>query len=334
MMPGHLASFAVWRRRLDHALTWVLAVGLVLGALFVLQFRRQTVSYLTHWKGSPTHTVPYVAYSRSDPPEFHLAAVGDVGDSGARINATGAAVARAGRSTPFDALLVLGDNSYPVGDPAKLPSTVFEPFAATLRSGADLLAILGNHDVKQGNAAAQVRALHMPGRWWAKRFGDVLIVGLDSNEPDNPQQRSFLERTLRTTTAAWRIVALHHPPYSAGYQGSSRHVRDVFSPIFERYGVQLVLSGHDHDYQRSKPIDGVTYVVSGAAAGTRRTGEGDFTAASFSWHHFVDVAVFPDRLVLRAVNQDLRVADQDVIRLDRVPAAAPARAMAASGVAP
>ena len=83
-------------------------------------------------------------------------------------------------------------------------------------------------------------------------------------------------------------------------------MRDAFAPLFERYGVQLVLSGHDHDYQRSEPINGVTYVVSGAAAGTRRTGEADFTAVSFSWHHFVDIDVFADRLVLRAVNQDER----------------------------
>ena len=84
-------------------------------------------------------------------------------------------------------------------------------------------------------------------------------------------------------------------------------------PLFERYGVQLVLSGHDHDYQRSKPINGVTYVVSGGAAGTRRTGSDSFTEVSFSWHHFVDLNVFHDRIVLRAVNQDLRVADEATI---------------------
>jgi hypothetical protein len=61
------------------------------------------------------------------------------------------------------------------------------------------------------------------------------------------------------------------------------------------------------------PINGVTYVVTGGAAGTRRTGEADFTAVSFSWHHFVELAVFPDRIVIRAVNQDGRVADQAII---------------------
>jgi 3',5'-cyclic AMP phosphodiesterase CpdA len=106
---------------------------------------------------------------------------------------------------------------------------------------------------------------------------------------------------------------VHHPPFSAGYQGSNGDVRRAFVPLFERYGVQLVLSGHDHDYQRSQPVNGVTYVVTGGAAETRRTGEDDFTAVSFSWHHFVELGVFPDRLELRAVNQDLRVADDAVL---------------------
>jgi len=74
--------------------------------------------------------------------------------------------------------------------------------------------------------------------------------------------------------------------------------------------VQLVLSGHEHDYERSRPINGVTYVVSGAGSETRRTGREDFTAAAWSWHHFLDISVYPDRLVVRAVNQDVRVFDE------------------------
>lgn len=288
-----------------------LAIAVVVAVLAVvgLQYRRQIVSYLTHWKGSPTHTVAYVPHD--PPPDVHLAVVGDIGDSGSRLESTGRAIGRIGAETPYDALLLLGDNVYPSGDPAKLPGTVFEPFGAVLDQGAALLAILGNHDVKYYDRGdEQMRELGMPGRWWAQTIGDALIVGLDSNTPDDEDQIAFLERTLSLSDATWKIVALHHPPYSAGYQGSDEHVREVFSPIFERHGVQLVLSGHDHDYQRSEPIDGVTYVVTGGAAGTRRTGEASFTAASFSWHHFVDVAVFEDRLVFRAVNQDGRVADE------------------------
>jgi len=277
-------------------------------AVVLVQYRHQVYSYLTHWKGGPTHTEAYVPFPAGDPPDLHLAVAGDAGDSGDRLDATADAMARLDPADPFDALLLLGDNVYPDGDPAELDTTVFEPFSAVLDSGAELLAILGNHDADYGEA--QMEALGMPGRWWSVRRGDVLIVGLDSTRWDDPDQRAWLEDTLRHSTATWKIVAVHHPPYSAGYQGSSIEVRDTFVPLFEEYGVQLVLSGHDHDYQRSEEINGVTYVVTGAASGTRRTGEADFTEVSFSWHSYVEIGVYPDRLVGRVLNQDNRVADE------------------------
>jgi 3',5'-cyclic AMP phosphodiesterase CpdA len=242
---------------------------------------------------------------------YRLVVLGDVGEAGSRLTSTADAVAELSDGDPYEAMLLLGDNVYPSGDPARLDEVVFEPFAPVLDGDTSLLAILGNHDVADGHGDAQMRALGMPGRWWAETWNDdLLVVGLDSNDVDDPQQLAFLERTLATSSARWKIVALHHPPYSAGYQGSSTEAREAFSPLFERYGVQLVLSGHEHDYQRSVPIDGVVYVVSGGVARTRRTGEEDFTAVSFSWHHFLDIAVFEDRLLLRAVNQDRRVADE------------------------
>ena len=73
--------------------------------------------------------------------------------------------------------------------------------------------------------------------------------------------------------------------------------------------MQLVLAGHDHDYQRSQTIDGVTYVVSGGAAKTRSTSRADFTETAWSTYHFVDLAVWPDRLELRAIDQHGEVFD-------------------------
>jgi 3',5'-cyclic AMP phosphodiesterase CpdA len=291
----------------------LLTIIVVLVAVVGLRYHDQIIRYVTHLKGSPTQTVAWAPFPADDPPELHLAVAGDIGYSSSRLDATAAAIGELDMWQPIDALALLGDNVYPSGDPAMLPDTVFTPFAPLLDSGTTLLAVLGNHDVKDGHAAGQVAALGMPGRWWDRHDGDVLIIGLDSNLVDDSAQLAWLERTLAIATERWRIVMLHHPPYSAGYQGSDDDVRRAFVPLFERYGVQLVLSGHDHDYQRSVPINGVTYVVTGGAATTRRTGENDYTAVSFSWHHFVEVAVFPDRLALRAINQDLRVADEAVI---------------------
>jgi predicted phosphodiesterase len=292
------------------------AVTAVIVASVGLSYRRQIISYATHWKGSPKATTQYVPLPAEPEALLHVAVAGDVGDSGHRLDRTAAAVGEANKLSRYDALWLLGDNVYPSGDPAKLPETVFGPFGPVLNSGTELLAIVGNHDVKAGYGEAQMAALGMPGMWWSEEVNGVLLVGLDSNRPTNAEQLAWLEATLSASQAPWKIVALHHPPYSAGYQGSSIAVREAFSPLFERYGVQLVVSGHDHDYQRSKPQRGVTYVVTGAAAGTRRTGEASFTEVSFSWHHFTDITVFADRLVLRAVNQELRVADEVTIPVD------------------
>jgi 3',5'-cyclic AMP phosphodiesterase CpdA len=298
---------------------WRIAGLVVLGVVVVAiaatfaVFPRQTISRLTHWVGPPTEVSAYEPLQPA--PEWHLAVAGDVGDSGRRLDTTGATMARVDAMQPYDDLLLLGDNVYWTGDPANLPDTVFGPFGALLGRGVGLLAILGNHDVLDGHGDAQMAAMGMPGRYWSKTVDDLLLIGLDSNNLD-PEQVQWLERTLAGSDATWKLVALHHPPYSAGYQGSSTEVRALLEPIFIEHGVQLVLSGHDHDYQRSTVIDGVTYIVTGGGSGTRRTGRDPFTAQSFAWLHFVDIGVYPDRMVVRAIGSDreaTEVGDEVVI---------------------
>jgi predicted MPP superfamily phosphohydrolase len=288
------------------------AVVLAAAAALFLTHPRQTIAYLTHLKGPPRHTEPYTAFAGDDPPVLRVAVAGDVGDSGSSLDASADAMAGVGGTSGFDLLLLLGDNVYPSGDPSRLQDTVLTPFAAVLDAGADLHAIIGNHD--KDHADAQLAALGMPGRWWAVERDDVLLVGLDSTRRDDPEQLAWLEDVLGRTSATWRIVSLHHPPYSAGYQGSDTECREIFTPLFARYGVQLVLSGHDHDYQRSDPVDGTTYVVTGSASGTRRTGSDGFTAKSFSTLGFVELGVYPDRIEGRFVDGDQRIADTFVIR--------------------
>ena len=281
----------------------VVAVGLV--------YREQLWRRLTRRRGRPARTVAWAPLPDADR-LVHLVLAGDVGHRGARLDAMGAAVAALDERQPLDGLVVLGDNVYPSGDPSRLAGTVFGPFAAVL-AHARLHAVLGNHDVRRGHGDAHAAALGMPGRWWAAHLPGVLLVGLDSTRPGDADQLGWLERTLAGAREPWRVALLHHPPYSAGYQGSDRDARRAFAPLFARHGVQLAVSGHDHDYQRSVPIDGVTYVVTGGAARPRRTGAAGFTAVSFSWHHVVELAAYPDRLVVRAVGPGLRVADEATI---------------------
>lgn len=303
------------RARRGWRIAWRVTVGVVVvavAATFAI-FPRQTISRLTHWVGPPTQTT---AYEPLEPaPEWHLAVAGDVGDSGRRLDTTGATMARIDAIQPYDDLLLLGDNVYWTGDPANLPDTVFGPFGALLGRGVGLLAILGNHDVLDGHGDAQMSAMGMAGRYWSKEFDDLLLIGLDSNNLDDGQVQ-WLQRTLAGSDATWKVVALHHPLYSAGYQGSNTEVRAILEPILIDNGVQLVLSGHDHDYQRSTVINGVTHIVTGGGSGTRRTGREWFTEESFAWLHFVDIGVYPDRMVVRAIGSDreaTEVGDEVVI---------------------
>ena len=252
--------------------------------------------------GAPDVTIPLAHRVDANEPLYRIAALGDVGTGAADEYAVASQVAAVGEADPFDALVLLGDNVYPDGNPARLNATVFTPFGPVLESGAALLPVIGNHD--QNYADEQVAALGMPGQWYATRLGDVLFIGLDSNLPEDPVQLAWLQSTLTESSAQWIIAAMHHPPFSAGVHGSDEDTRDTFVPLFEKYGVDLVLAGHDHDYQRSIAVGGVTYVVSGAGAKVRSTGSADFTAASAAVLHFVEIGIWEDRLELTAISLD------------------------------
>lgn len=239
-----------------------------------------------------------------------LAVAGDVGTGDIGEVRTGQAMARYGT---YDALLLLGDNVYPNGDPKHLGRTVWGPFGDVLKH-ADLYAILGNHDVKQHHGDAQLKEMGITKNYFAKDFGPMLLVGLDATTIDDKAQAAFLDKTLAGSSADFKVVAVHYPPYSGGEHGSYDTVRNVVSPLCEKHGVKLVLSGHDHDYQRSRVINGVTYVVSGAGALDRRTGRAGFMEAAEGTKHFVDLALYSDRLELRAVDQSGRLLDGTTLR--------------------
>ncbi len=278
--------------------------------------------------GAPETTTPVAERAAPDQPLTRLAVLGDVGTGEPDAYAVADKLTDVGASDPFDGLILLGDNVYPDGDAARLDATVFTPYADVLDAGADLLPVLGNHDA--GFAAEQVEALGMPDRWYATQLDDVLFIGLDSTIPEDPTQLAWLERTLATATADWIVAGLHHPPFSAGVHGSDEEVRETFVPLFEKYGVDLVLAGHDHDYQRSIPIGGVTYVVSGAGAKVRSTGTADFTAESAAVLHFVELAVWDDRIDITAISLD-GIFDQASVKQD-VPMSLPASAFPIEGL--
>lgn len=278
----------------------------------VLYGRATTWNWIeSQWRldiGAPGTTTPYPADIGD--PIVRFAAAGDIGTGGNAARATVAAMDRLEQDREFDALLVLGDNIYPAGDPAAIDAKLLDPLAPVLDGPTELIAALGNHDVQTGDGQPLIDTLDMPGRWFERDIGPVRVVVVDSTRADDTDQLAWLRVTLAAPTdATWTIVIQHHPPFSAGYHGSHQASNANLVPIYTEFGVDLVLAGHDHDYQRIKPRGGVTYIVSGAAAKLRATADAAFTEFAASTYHFTELAVYADRLEIRAVDHNGEVFD-------------------------
>jgi 3',5'-cyclic AMP phosphodiesterase CpdA len=128
-------------------------------------------------------------------------------------------------------------------------------------------AALGNHDEP---AQRFYTFFNMDGKEYY-RFTEknASFYALNSNYLDK-KQLEWLEAELAKDTAEWKIMFFHHPPYSSGGKhGSDTQVRKVVEPLFVKYGVNVVLTGHDHFYERVKPQKGIYYFVSGAGGKLR-----------------------------------------------------------------
>jgi hypothetical protein len=232
-------------------------------------------------------------------------AIGDSGNGGADQRA----VRDQMKTVPFDFMIHLGDLAYDNGTPLQLERFFFEVYADLLED-VPVFPASGNHEYETDGAAAFRDAFVLPEnggpagleRWYAYDWGDVHFVVLDT-ERIGATQADWLEADLAANRLPWIIVYLHRPPFSSGEHGSNRDAQRFFVPVFTRHQVPLVLAGHDHDYERSKPIDGVTYVVSGGGGrGTRAVGRSSFTAFSEAVCHLLYVTVEGNELTLHAID--------------------------------
>jgi hypothetical protein len=162
---------------------------------------------------------------------------------------------------PFDFALMLGDNIYGSKSPADFRKKFQEPYQALLGGGVTFYASLGNHDETNER---MYKPFNMNGKqYYSFRKGNAEFFALDSNYMD-PEQVTWLDRQLAASDATWKICFFHHPLYSDGKtHGPSVDLRKQLEPIFLARGVNLVLSGHEHFYERLKPQKGINYIVLG-----------------------------------------------------------------------
>ena len=269
-----------------------------------------TYHYRVEGAGGSSATGCFCTAPAGDDSRFSFAVVGDSGSGGKGQLAVAALLER----LRPDLVLHTGDVVYPAGQERHYDRRFFAPYRNLIKT-VPLFPVLGNHDVRKGNGAAFLENFHPPlgspgstKRYYSFDWGNTHFVALDSElyhgdrGSDPEEQRDFLERDLATTRKHWRIVFLHRSPYGSSRHGGDEKVREDLEPLFAKHGVDLVFSGHDHVYERTVPIRGVTYVVSGG--GGRRlypAGRSARTVSSVSAHHAVLVRVDGGHLSLEAV---------------------------------
>jgi hypothetical protein len=205
-----------------------------------------------------------------------------LGDSGTG-NADAARVRDAYRAftgdRATDLWLLLGDNAYPRGTDPEYQRALFDFFPELLRT-AGVWPTLGNADVlcceSRPEASPYLDVFTLPTRgeaggiasgselYYAFDHGNIHVVVLDSKVSDRGVQGpmlTWLRRDLTANDKSWLLAIWHHPPYTRGEHDSDAEIehikmRENALPILEQHGVDLVLGGHSHDYERSMLLDG------------------------------------------------------------------------------
>ena len=178
-----------------------------------------------------------------------------------------------------DLWLMLGDNAYPLGADVQYQQAVFDMYPDMLRKSV-LWPTLGNHDtafsIDPPETIPYFTIFSLPRnaeaggapsgteKYYSFDYGHIHFVCLDSMSSDrssNGVMCAWLEADLAVQSQEWLIAFWHHPPYSKGshdsdYEPELIKMRENVLPILERHGVDLVLAGHSHGYERSVLLQG------------------------------------------------------------------------------
>lgn len=247
---------------------------------------------------------------------LRFAILGDTGHRPTAAAKTADAVARGLGSAPLQGVWIVGDflgRGRSLDKAEKL--RVERPFRGVIRAGVPLLCALGNHDHGRPFTAKALRdpLFNMEGmRYYSRTFGDNLVTFfvLDSTMmPNDPAQAQWFLRAVHRSRSKWKVLLIHHPLRSsdAGHGPSPFRLSVLKRAIEGPGGVQLVVSGHNHLYERAIARRGVVHVVAGSASiCTRRDPPPDTNRAFVNSKDLVHLTleVAPGHMTLRAITPD------------------------------
>ncbi len=157
-------------------------------------------------------------------------------------------------------------------------------------------------------------------------YGNALFISLDSNRSPSAQAE-WLEKQLADSKATWKFVTYHHPAFSPKANRDNPEIRRHWTPLFDRYGVDMALEGHDHAYMRTYPMkdgkradvpgEGTVHVVSVSGTKYYALEPRDCAEVAFadtSTYQVIAIATNPDRLTYRAYDKEGAILDELVIQ--------------------
>jgi 3',5'-cyclic AMP phosphodiesterase CpdA len=213
-----------------------------------------------------------------------------------------------------------GDVVYPDGARKDYAKGFFQPFAGLI-DHVPVYPVIGNHDFRSEGGAPWTDAFQTPAnnagrseRYYSFDWGDVHFAALDvfttPYGPGSPQI-AWLAEDLAASTAAWKVVFFHVPPFSDARHGDDAAIQQNILPVLVANHVDVVFSGHDHCYERMRPIDGVTYIVTGGGgADLYELNPSPRLAAGVTAYHFVRCRADARTFTIEAVDLAGNVMDR------------------------
>lgn len=229
-------------------------------------------------------------------------------------------VARRIRDTACDLIIHTGDLTA-AGAFRSYHTEFFNPLSDVI-DHIPIATQTGNHD-KIWDIYHALLPMPGNGRWYSFDYGNVHFVALDSAAEfdERAEQLAWLDKDLAASKADWKVVFYHYPTYDT----SRRHTaegRQDFAPLFRKHGVDLVLTGHSHGYQRLRPMftrgenekHPITYmVIAGGGAPLQAMESSDYQASAAKAYCFTRFDVDGGKMTGRTFDQDGRLIDNFVL---------------------
>jgi 3',5'-cyclic AMP phosphodiesterase CpdA len=263
---------------------------------------------------------------------IRFAAIGDTGDGGALQHKVASVMTR----WDPDFVIHTGDVVYPSGKDKHYDVRFFRPYEELLAK-VPLFPSPGNHDYgydwlhrpSKSRLANSYQKIFRRPKYYTFTSGHAQFFSIDNNkdgygikpgasiQPGSPQYR-WLEKELAASKAVWKILFLHIPIYTAKDHGKHKVLQKAMEPLLTRYGVDVVFQGHNHYYERTAPIHGVTYVTTGTGgAGLYTTGgKREWSEVLLSEHGFLGITLSKTKLTIEMIDVAGKILDHHIISRD------------------